>query len=438
MKTIAPGFLFTVMWLLWFVMFSFIPYSYDNITPIFSASLSLLLDVISFYIGIYFIKIFPRKESTYNIELLQNKMRIYSITTKKLFKISIILGFIGVILKLYLRFYLQDFGSYESVTEFRLHLNDDQMSGGIAGLVAGLTYPFGFVALTLLIYFKDFWHVKKHIQILVWLLGLFIAIDGILVGGRTSIVLLASLLFFTYRIKAYLSMSYKYMTGKKIIYAFLFFVGFMYLSSNIIVQRLESYGMTIDAYLQYMKSGREITINPVFANFIQNSDTFGLKNLVFAFVEFMHYYVHGVFEYIRLYNHFNFDKLWYGLHEYYVYTKLFEKLNIIDLSYAETLQGYYKTGVYTTFFGPSLIDFGYFVFLYIMAIGSIFQILYQKALSGMFSGIILYPFAATIIIFSPMINLMMGSVLYILNALLISYLIVKTRVSVLKYNASKN
>jgi len=410
-------------------MYSIIPYEYENIYPVLPALLSLALDAFCFLMGVFFIKSMWDKELMYaslDVNVFTSIMRTNEENTKKIFYVSIMLGLIGVVLKIYMRLYQQDITSFANTTEFRLHLNDDQVDGGALGLISAILYPFGFVSLTLLIYFKEYLDVKKGIYFLVWFIGLFFGIDGYLAGGRTSFVVLASLIFFTYALKFYhAKIEIKILSIKNIIYLLCAFFGFLYFSSIIIFQRLELFGTTTQEYIAYMTEGREISLSSEFINFMQDDDALGFNKFVFTLVEFLHYYVHGVFEYIRLYNHFDFDHVWYGIHEYFIYFKFFDRLGLFKITYLETLQGYYKTGVYTTLFGPSLIDFGHFTFLYALFLGSVFQLLYYKALSGKIIGLLLYPFVATTIIFSPMINIMTGSVLYIFNALLMSYFIAR-------------
>ena len=149
---------------------------------------------------------------------------------------------------------------------------------------------------------------------------------------------------------------------------------------------------------------------------------------MFIITEIFHYYLSGIIEFIKLYNFNDTYEYWLGAHQFNIYLKFLSFFGIENLpTYQDTLSSHHQPGQYTSFLGPTLIDFGKFSLIYIFLLGIIIGKIFNSVVSKNLSGIMFYPLFATTVIFSPMIHLLMASSLYIINAFIIFVIATKIR-----------
>src|SRR5690606_6109845 len=157
---------------------------------------------------------------------------------------------------------------------------------------------------------------------------------------------------------------------------------------------------------------RDHPINLLFKH-NEPSNSLGLLN-------FIHYQVHGFFEFSRLYTHLESSTgYYYGKFELYPFLKVFNLFGIdTGLNFQEMSQVLKKQGVYTTFWGPFYIDFGVWGFLIIFFVGRWVGKLSRKYYSFNFMSKLLYPFILTVIFTGPILNTFTGSFLYNIIAII--------------------
>jgi oligosaccharide repeat unit polymerase len=135
---------------------------------------------------------------------------------------------------------------------------------------------------------------------------------------------------------------------------------------------------------------------------------------------------HGVMEYIKMVNHVeNPLGTYYGQYEFNIYFKALKVLGLPIKSYGELTKIQKRTGVYTTFWGDYYIDFGLLGVILMIFIGYLVKKIYVKAVSGNCISILFYCYIGVVILGSPFINLLSGSIIYYFNALLIASIIYK-------------
>ncbi len=109
-----------------------------------------------------------------------------------------------------------------------------------------------------------------------------------------------------------------------------------------------------------------------------------------------------------------------GIYEFYPIVKILSVLGLSIPSFIELADVAHKTGVYTTFWGSFILDFGVFSFFAAFVLGVMSMALYYGLLRGSFVCYLIYPIFAAQLIFSSVMNILSGVVVYYLVAILVS------------------
>ena len=335
------------------------------------------------------------------------KKEISSVTTmfsdqstyKTVFYLIFIVGFFGVFLKIYEHFILHDLLSQPSFFAYKLSRVKNQLNSGLVGVISALTYPFGLVALMLNIKFQYFTGFFK--KMVIWIIGCFWFFDALFLSSMTTIVYLLAFIFFTFVINnsIYKKRFIRIPISRLFIIISIAVIYFVYLTS---------FRVDLD-FIVIALDTRAIT------------PSFEIDSvLLFSLINFLHYLVHGVVEWFRLFEHVGLNNYYLGIYEFYPVAKIFSILGLSIPSFIELAQVAHKTGVYTTFWGGFILDFGVFSFFVSFVLGIISMGLYRGAQLGSFTCYLLYPIFAAQIIFSSVMNILSGVVVYYLVSILIS------------------
>lgn len=418
MNNLNPTKLLIFSLIIWIACSIITPYNYffDNspLRAIFFLSFSFL----AFLIGC---KTNLKNDSTF--KTVQSSEQI-----NFLFYFSLFTGFFGVLFKLYQRIFIERVMIYDSFTDFRFGAEEAYYENTIIDVISGIMYPFGIVSLLLYIYFGKSININKYI---VWLIGIAYPIEGILLGGRLNIIFFATMIFFTFQVKNFLNNgSLIKLSRTKILSIIFCLIFFLIYSSNIISARLEYMGFDFINFLSYLELQRNVEIDDWYILFLLRNNFSNFAFITFAFAEIIHYFQVGIIEFIKLYNfnNGNYD-YWMGVHQFSIYLKFFSIMGFENIpSYLDTMSSSHQPGQYTSFIGSALIDFGEYTPIYMFALGIFAKRIYNSALSGRFAGVMIFPFVATVVIYSPMINFLMNQTLYILNALIIIMIMSKVKI----------
>jgi hypothetical protein len=431
MKAIHPVKLLLWSFLVWLVFYIQLPVKYLYNGSIWFPLLTLILFISAFIFGIVSLK-------TASIKTLKTT------SNKKLKQIAYLfffIGLLGILLKIYIGFFKSGIYTSNDIFEQRIENMGKELSGGAIGAIASMLYPFSFLALLIGIY--NYRVFNKVYLFIIIVFGLYPIIETFFMGGRTIIALLgATIIFVSYAsffknttftilkfkvLNTTLASLPKFIFKKKVIIP-LTIVSLLFVSYSIKVldTRLTrfNYGDRVfkvweQKDYQWVKIDKDFKQDFYRATSEEKSRMLGLFSL-------KHYFVHGVFEYVRLIN--DLEKTtgyYYGQYEFNVFFKFFKMLGVPLKSFGELSVVLKRQAVYQTFWGPFYIDFGLFGLIIMFFWGRFTKRIYTYAKQGSTPHLIFYGYFSTIIITSFFINFMLGSSSYFLFAFLISLLVFK-------------
>ncbi len=427
LKYIAPETLLAISLLIWILSIVTIPTTYLNVKPLLEPVTLLLLNIIFFYLGMKSIKIKIKEERS---KFLYKEQFLLVGT--------IFIGWIGTVLRAYQILFLQGYLYASNSTLKRVEMAEGELNSGILGVVTAVIQPFGFIAFLLSLYFYKKLNWK-------WLmvtfpLGIYPIIESFYTQGRLQFVKMILMIIFIFifylghhfklsmsliSIKFYKSTIIKLpkrLFEKKIILAsialsigsYLFFI-------QVMKSRLDTfnYKNIIPVWERY----QEMKLDKDFAEVVANGKE---QNLEMAKYSIKHYFAHGPIEFIRMVNHVQRPMgTYFGIFTFHPYVKFFKIFGFNTPSETQLSVIIKRKSVYTTFWGPLYIDFGWFSILFSLFLGAVIKYTYLKAVNGDISHILFYSYFGFVVFGSLFVNLLNGSSLYILNALIILWLIKK-------------
>lgn len=381
-------------WGLWLILFLVMPVSYGNVEYSAQAVVTLSCLLLCFALGVFFFELLPKKAPT-GVVRMAKESEVY----KLVFFLIFFMGCFGVLLKMYEHFILHNILSQPSFFAYKLSRMQNQLNSGLIGVLSALTYPFGLVALMLNIKFQYLTGILK--KIVVWVVGCFWFFDALFLSSLTTIIYLFAFLFITFIINNSMYKN-KY--------------------TSISIVKLVS-GITITlSYFIYLTFFRvDLEFIPIALEARALIPTFEIDSVfLFSIVNFLHYIVHGVIEWFRLFAHVGLEVHYLGSYEFYPIVKIFSILGFQIPSFIELASVAHKTGVYTTFWGGFILDFGYYSFLASFILGVVSMSLYNGLFNSSFTSYLVYPVLAAQIVFSSIMNIFSGVVVYYLVAILLS------------------
>lgn len=425
MKYFSPRYLFSFSLIVWIVIMIIEPFSYDIDLSFFAVG-TLIIYILSFYLGAFFLEITTSKRNN-KIKQTINDCELYSNQLKitKCYKIILFLSLIGVSLKLYDLFAIKDFASYSSVVDFRTNYDSSNMEYGIISLIAAILYPVSVALIMLTFYFKK--ELSRRQRIISYItFGLF-CIYPILRGGRTIITLVFCMLITSFALTNKINKINLKNIIKNTIISLIGISIFMLYTINIIMERMGFHGYDIQSKMYQFQSQFHLVINENLLEIASGNSIYAI--LAYTLINILWYFTHGIYQFILQYNYFNFDNITYGQLQFYVIFKLLRVfgVDIIDVSDPNILNTTFESvGLYTTFFGPVLIDFGYLGFLYCFIFGAFSQYSWLKARNNNIFHLMVYPYFASVILHVSFINMIeSGMGLYFLFTMVYSGIIMQ-------------
>jgi hypothetical protein len=106
------------------------------------------------------------------------------------------------------------------------------------------------------------------------------------------------------------------------------------------------------------------------------------------------------------------------------YVKALSIFGAIDFPDYGTDYLYFRPGVFTTFFGPLWVDFGWWGIFVMLAFGAICKFCARQARAGTLTMMPLYSYLCVVVLFMPVVNLIVSAQgMYIINAFLLIWLL---------------
>lgn len=352
----------------------------------------------------------------------------------KFLYVIIVLAFIGFIFRFIDKFYLRGISFSGSSLENRKIL----MSSGPStiSIFSAVLNPFSF--LPLFIYYLL--GIKKRF---LFLLSLFLffasSFEYIVLSSRSGLFVVLMFLFIylfyfkKIKIKWHQSVFFVLILG-----------GVGVFSTNIFIDRTTEILGSKELAVKHIltKAGYNYTIEPkndVVKDITAiNNETY--QALKLGYVNFSQYYIHGFFEFGYLYNNYSKD-YHYGAYSFTIFAKFFNSVFGLNMDLKEVQMSPPRVGVYTTFFGPVFIDFGWMAFVFMFLLGLIQKVIFNKAIKGKFYFLPLLFYMLIITFFMPVVNFITTAQgLYIITAFglfLFAYSILNKKLIFYKQNGAR-
>ncbi|MBA6151929.1 oligosaccharide repeat unit polymerase [Gelidibacter maritimus] len=431
MGVINPIKLLLISFLIWFLIYIQIPVKYLYTGNLFFPLLTLFLFITSFICGIISLK-------TSSVKSL---LKPRNSKIKQIVYVLFLMGLLGVMLKIYAGFFNSKIFVSDNIFEQRIENMDKELTGGYIGVIGAILFPFSFVSLLMVLYnYRIFSNVFILFSILV---GSYPFVETIFMGGRTIIALLGTTLVFVLiasysknaripmkRVTWFGTLLFKMPTVlfKKRVSIPLVLIGIVFISYsfNVVNTRLKRFGYgnkTLKVWerkdYQWVEFNKDFLAEYYKAGNEEQAKMIGLYSL-------KHYFAHGVVEYIRMVNHLDYSTgYYYGQYEFDVFFKFFRSFGVPLKSGVQMQSILKRKAVYSTFFGPFYIDFGFFGVVILFFWGRFTKRVYIHAQDRNTEYVVFYGYLATIIITSAFINFLLGSSSYYLFAFFISLLLFK-------------
>lgn len=389
LKKIHPVKTLVLSFVVWSLLFLFTPVKINITINPWAYSL-IIFSVLAFSLG-YYLKKKPALE-------VQKKTRIEDI--HKIFKIVLVLACLGMIFKLFDRFFIRGVSLDSNFFENRESMENG--GGNFFGIIAAFLVPFSYIPLFL--HWKYKLKQKKLIIILVFILFFFQVFDALLLGARSVIFILGMmlLLYLFYFKKLQL-------TFRKIILLITGVLGFVLFMNYLFLERTKLFAgdKAYDIALNYSNFNYTLTASDEFKRDFDQKSELG-KTISFSFITTSQYFLHGMFEYGYLYENFDSEHA-YGSYTFIVYKRFLDKLigSKTDIFAIQDLAP--RQGVYTTFYGPLYLDFGWFMLIFMFFFGRYTSSIYEKAKNMDNSAILVYFYIFIVLLFSPVFNFVSGA-----------------------------
>lgn len=395
-KIMRNGFL---LWLLFYLLtplkvkhqFSFIPILY------------ILICYFSMYLGYNLTK---TKQVTSSLVLSEKQKNILF----KILYVTIAIALLGLTLKVFDKFVLRQTSFSNSMSENRKLLS--QSGPSIISIISAITNPFSFIPLFICFQLK----VKNKFLLFFCVLIFFsAAIEFLVLGSRSGLFILLILFGM---ILSYFKVI-KLSLGKSVLALILLFSLAIY-SANLFIDRTTEFTKSDQKSVRHIltRANYNYTIEPTqeLRDNIINDHNKVTKALKLGGINFMQYYLHGVYEFNYMYRNYE------GGHHYGAFTfNIFAKfINIalganIDLEKIQESPP--RTGVYTTFFGPIYMDFGWLAPMFMFMFGWVQKFVYNKTITGKSQYLPLLFYLLVVNFFMPVINFIISAQgLYIIIA----------------------
>jgi hypothetical protein len=145
-----------------------------------------------------------------------------------------------------------------------------------------------------------------------------------------------------------------------------------------------------------------------------------------SLIPIIQYYLHGFFEFGLLWHRPDAQVFTMGTQTFAPYVKALSIFQLI--SYPDFLVAniYYRSGVFTTFFGPLWTDFGWFGPLFMFSFGVLVKRFAQLVRAGSVAAMPLHAYFAVVLFFMPVVNFTVSAQgMYIINAFVLFWAFAK-------------
>jgi hypothetical protein len=363
-----------------------------------------------FFAGVYFVSRRHRRTTP---------VQITARFTNRAFWVIAFIGATGMAMRLADKFLLRGMNVADMAVESR-KIVAEAGAGWIAAF-GGALYPLCYVPLIL------WWARSPATSRLdrpaMWFsIALFAlpAIDALVLLSR-SLMLVA--LFMMYFSAACVLYQGRALDRRLLRPALLGVVGITIVSAVTFSMRLSE--MVMDQVFSILNSGYAFVLPPTQRAIALMTDPSSyIGNLLVDLTPLLQYYLHGIFEFGLLWERPDPQPFTLGMQHFAPYFKVLSLLGVTGYSEYALEEAYYRAGVFTSFFGPVWVDFGWLGPLVMALFGALLSYIADVARGGAVEVIPLYAFFCVVVFFMPVTNLLVGGQgMYAVNAFLLVWLV---------------
>lgn len=329
----------------------------------------------------------------------------------QLFWAMLCLGVGGHFIKLIDKYILRGVGGLTGLEAREALL---ETGSGPLSVIGGLLYPFGYLPIFILLGAK----VLKRTRLKMILAGfvfLIPAIDAVLLFSRSFMLVALAMIYFGTSIALFKGRA----LPRKIFIPLLASISLVIgMSIYIFSLRLQEMGIDI-SFTAYL-SGYAYTVKPnaAAAQIIEMDNAFSLL------IPIAQYYVHSLLEFQILWSANNVQNFAWGALLFAPYVKFLSLLGVA--TEPELFSLFPRVGIFTSFWGPFWVDFGWFGPFIIFFVGFFMRSVGRAARRGELRAYPLYTYFCVILFFMPLVNFAISAQgMYTVNAFVLFWLLAR-------------
>ena len=312
--------------------------------------------------------------------------------------VATVVGLIGFVFRYIDRVYLRAVDYSLEAAAIREQLETADAS--VFGMIGAIMLPACYLPALLLIGTKR----KGGLKHLWWALPLFAVpvVEAVAQLSRSVFLVAAALMFVTLVAQRFEGNPFK---PKLIIYSIITLIALAMFSSAIFSTRLDNVGMTLEYSIMNSVYAQVIGPDTTAIEGIHSGDD--TKRLWYAaVVPNSLYLVSGLYEFSVLWNRPDEQYFMFGAYNLETYVRVLELVTGLEIMpvYAESAM--YRTGIFSSFFGPLWVDVGWFSPIAMVVFGYFVGRLADTARYKSFHWRPLYFLLATTVIYFPVLNVL--------------------------------
>jgi len=382
-----------VGFILWVILFFFVPLRVKHEMgwmPI----LFLIFNYVFFILGLKIIPVVKKEK--------RNIYKVNRLALKKVFYIVICIAILGFLFKVIDKFYIRGASFSNSISLNRIILEKARSS--FISIIAAVLTPFSYLPLFIYLYLRL---KNRLLLVLSYFLFFSTAFEFVMLGSRSGLFVIIILLGIYLRYFKKLKISLRRFITIIVVMFFL-----MIFSVQLFIERTKDFAKTDKVAIEHVltRSGYNFTVEPTkeAKRKIIRTQNNTLQAYRLGVVNFGQYYLHGVFEFGYLYNNYKKNH-WYGGYTFNIFAKFVNIMFKTNIDLKGIQKSPPRTGVYTTFFGPVFIDFGWLSLIFMFFFGVFQKLIYNKVLQGRFQFTPLLFYLLIINFFMPVFNFINGA-----------------------------
>jgi len=327
----------------------------------------------------------------------------------RLFRKVFAVGVLGNTIRLFDKYILRGVGGATGF-EAREALIDSSASS--ISLIGAVLYPFGYIPIFIYLGSRALPRNRK-MYLMSLVLFLVPAVDALVLFSRSFMLVSLAMIYFGSSLTIYRGNALPLRLIFPIMVAF--FVVLL-TSITLFAWRLEE--MNLDILDSIFQSGYGFTIGPNAAAETLLSANEPVSAMLAGLLPIAQYFTHSLFEFQILWADAASQTHSYGALHFAPYMKV---LSILGFSYDLDLWELFpRVGVFTSFFGPLWVDFGWLSFLIMFFFGAISRHIARQAQRGDLGAYPLYTQFCVVLFFAPVVNFLVSAQgIYAVNAFVV-------------------